>query len=62
MAWKNYNYMCKNEKCENKEVLVEELVKDSEKDELKCEHCGELMVRLLGVGAIKTNDNFGRMS
>lgn len=61
MAWRNHDYMCTNEKCKNKEVKIELLVNSSEQDSQKCEHCGEALTRLFGVGGIKTSDNNNRM-
>lgn len=61
MSWRTFDYMCTNQDCTNKEIKVELLVKVSEQDSQKCEHCGKTLTRLFGVGGIKTSDNLGRM-
>lgn len=61
MSFKSYDYICTNEKCEKYNTKEELLVKDKDKDSMKCKSCGEVLNRGFGVSAIKTNDNSGRL-
>lgn len=60
--FKSFDYSCQNDKCPNYKIKEERLVKDEDKDKQICKECGKEMNRGFGVGAIKTNDNQGRMN
>ena len=62
MAWKNYDYKCTNTECSQKDIIIEKLVKENEKDNILCKECNQQMQRMFGIGAIKTNDNSGRLN
>ena len=61
MAWKTYDFICTNIKCEAYHIKKEIMVKDSEKNSQVCEDCGNILNIGFGIGAIKTGDNNNRL-
>ena len=61
MAWKTFDFICTNIKCEAYHIKKEIMVKDSEKNSQVCEFCGNILNIGFGIGAIRTGDNQGRV-
>ena len=61
MAWKTFDFICTNIKCEAYHTKKEIMVKDSEKNSQVCESCGEILSIGFGASAIKTGDNSNRL-
>ena len=61
MAWKTFDFICTNKKCEVYHIKKEIMVKDSEKSSQFCGFCGENLNIGFGIGAIKTGDNNNRL-
>ena len=61
MAWKTFDFICINGKCEAYHIKKEIMVKDSEKNSQFCVFCGNILNIGFGIGAIKTGDNNNRL-